>query len=79
MDVFLPISFRDFHLQGERVEHEGFLDGDLLKRFLMMPEEKQQAPADKKTPYLTTVFADSTAFNDSGIHLTKLAYIAHVE
>ncbi|CAL1172138.1 unnamed protein product [Cladocopium goreaui] len=32
-------------LQGERVEHEGFLDGDLLKRFLMMPEEKQQALA----------------------------------
>ena len=32
-------------LQGERVEHEGFLVGDLLKRFLMLPEEKQQAPA----------------------------------
>eukprot|EP00435_Cladocopium_sp_Y103_P040597 s254_g11.t1 len=32
-------------LQGERIEHEGFLDGDLLKRFLMMPEEKQQALA----------------------------------
>jgi hypothetical protein len=39
------------NLQGERVEHEGFLDGDLLKRFLMMPEEKQQAPA-----YFTTIF-----------------------
>ena len=62
MDVFLPISFGDFpamlqfwetmgNLQGERVEHEGFLDGDLLKRFLMMPEEKQQAPA-----YFTTIF-----------------------
>ena len=28
--------------QGERVEHEGFLDGDLLARYLKMPEMKQQ-------------------------------------